>query len=143
MSIFEDNSIDRVGEDVYKEYFDNTNTMISSIKFMQFIDKRLRQCNKRKKGSFVFFFWDSSKSTFIFVEDGYIKYSLYYKSHSYRIRSGEDDDGIIVRYDYSHEPRRYEFAQYNFGEGERYEYYNLEKQDIDMFHDIIFNHECI
>ena len=141
MSIFDDNSIDRVGEDVYKEYFDNTNTMISSIKFMQFIDKRLRQCNKRKKGSFVFFFWDSSKSTFIFVEDGYIKYSLYYKSHSYRIRSG--DNGIIVRYDYSREPRRYEFAKYNFGEGERYEYYNLEKSDIDMFHDIIFNNEYI
>lgn len=143
MSIFDDNSIDRVGEVVYKEYFDNTNTMISSITFMQFIDKHLQPCNKRKKGSFVFFFWDSSKSTFIFVEDGYIKYSLYYKSHSYRIRSGDVDDGIIARYDYSREPRRYEFAQYNFGEGERYEYYNLEKQDIDMFHDIIFNHECI
>ena len=141
MSIFDDNSVDRVGEDVYKEYFDNTNTMISSIKFMQFIDKRLRQCNKRKKGSFVFFFWDSSKSTFIFVEDGYIKYSLYYKSHSYRIRSG--DNGIIVRYDYSREPKRYEFAKYNFGENERCEYYNLEKSDIDMFHDIIFNNEYI
>ena len=114
MSIFDDNSIDRVGEAVYKEYFDNTNTMISSIKFMQFIDKHLLPCNKRKKGSFVFFFWDSSKSTFIFVEDGYIKYSLYYKSHSYMIRSGEADDGIIVRYDYSREPRRYEFAKYSF-----------------------------
>ena len=143
MSIFDDNSIDRVGEDVYKEYFDNTNTMISAITFMQFIDKRLRPCNKRKKGSFVFYFWDSSRSTFIFVEDGYIKYSLYYKSHPYLIRSGESDNGIIARYDYSHEPRRYEFAQYNFGESKRFEYYNLEKSDIDMFHDIIFNHEYI
>ena len=143
MSLFDDNSIDRVGEAVYKEYFDNTNTMISSITFMQFIDKHLQPCNKRKKGSFVFFFWDSSRSTFIFVEDGYIKYSLYYKSHSYRIRSGEADDGIIMRYDYSHEPRRYKFADYNFGESERCEYYNLEKPDIDMFHDIIFNYECI
>ena len=143
MSIFDDNSVDRVSESVYKKYFDNTNTMISSIEFMQFIDKHLRPCNKRKKGSFVFFFWDSSKSTFIFVEDGYIKYSLYYKSHSYMIRSGKSDDGIIARYDYSHEPRRYGFAKYSFGEGERFEYYNLEKSDIDMFHDIIFNHECI
>ena len=42
MSIFDDNSIDRVGEDVYKEYFDNTNTMISAITFMQFIDNHLR-----------------------------------------------------------------------------------------------------
>lgn len=143
MSIFDDNSVDRVGEAVYKEYFDNTNTMISSIKFMQFIDKHLRQCNKRKKGSFVFFFWDSSRSTFIFVEEGYIKYSLYYKSYSYQIRSGNIDNGIIERYDYSLEPRRYEFAQYNFGECEKCEYYNLEKTDIDMFHDIIFNHEYI
>ena len=143
MSIFDDNSVDRVGESVYNKYFDNTNTMISSITFMQFIDKRLRPCNKRKKGSFVFFFWDSSRSTFIFVENGYIKYSLYYKSHSYKIRSGEADDGIIMRYDYSHEPRRYEFAKYNFGESERSEYYNLEKSDIDIFHDIIFNHEYI
>lgn len=143
MSIFDDNSIDRVGEDVYKEYFDNTNTMISAITFMQFIDNHLRPCNKRKKGSFVFFFLDSSRSTFIFVENGYIKYSLYYKSHSYLIRNGRADDGIIVRYDYSHEPRRYEFAKYNFGEGDRFEYYNLEKSDIDMFHDIIFNNEYI
>lgn len=143
MSIFDDNSIDRVGEDVYKKYFDNTNTMISSITFMQFIDRCLKPCNKRKKGSFVFFFWDSSKSTFIFVEDGYIKYSLYYKSHSYLLRNGDAHDGIIMRYDYSHEPRRYEFAKYNFGEGDRFEYYNLEKSDIDMFHDIIFNHERI
>lgn len=143
MSIFDDNSIDRVGEVVYKKYFDNTNTMISAITFMDFIDKHLRPCNKRRKGSFVFFFWDSSRSTFIFVENGYIKYSLYYKSHSYKIRSGEADDGIIMRYDYSHEPRRYEFAKYNFGESERFEYYNLEKSDIDMFHDIIFNHERI
>jgi hypothetical protein len=143
MSIFDDNSIDRVDEVVYKKYFDNTNTMISAITFMDFIDKRLRPCNKRKKGSFVFFFWDSSRSTFIFVENGYIKYSLYYKSHSYKIRSGEADDGIIMRYDYSHEPRRYEFAKYNFGESERFEYYNLEKSDIDIFHAIIFNHEYI
>lgn len=143
MGIFDDNSIDRVGEDVYKKYFDNTNTMISAVTFMKFIDEHLRPCNKRKKGSFVFFFWSSSKSTFIFVEDGYIKYSLYYKSHSYKIRSGEADNGIIMRYDYSHEPRKYEFVKYNFGESERFEYYNLEKSDIDMFHDIIFNHECI
>ena len=60
-----------------------------------------------------------------------------------QIRSGEADNGIIMRYDYSHEPRRYEFAKYNFGESERFEYYNLEKSDIDMFHNIIFNHECI
>lgn len=143
MSIFDDDSIDRVGESVYKKYFDNTNTMISSITFMKFIDDHLQPCNKRKRGSFVFFFWDSSKSTFIFVENGYIKYSLYYKSHSYQIRSGNIDDGIIMRYDYSHEPERYEFAKYNFGEGDRFEYYNLEKSDIDMFHDIIFNHERI
>ena len=140
MGIFDDESIDRVGEFVYGEYFDNKNTIISSIKFMKFLDDHLQPCNKRSKGSFVFVFWNSSQATFMFVKEGYIYYSLYYKSHPYLFHK-DKEDGIIQSYDYTSEPRRYEFEKYNFGEWDRMEYYHLESTDLDLFYNIIFNRD--
>lgn len=142
MSIFDDDAVDKVAESVYKKYFDCSNTMISAIEFMIFIEKHLQPCRKRTKGSFVYIYWNTSQSTIMFVEDGYIKYSIYYKQHPYRFKNDEVD-GLIQRYDYSHEPRRYEFDKYNFGEWERMDYYDLKPSDIDFFHNIIFNNEYI